>query len=174
MLHLGPRAVLIVVLLMAPGFGSAAENPFRLPQTVIPEAYRLELTIVPDKPSFSGHAEIDVIITEPSDVIWLHGRDLDVSKVRIVFHGASKAIKARYEQVSPDGLARLTPARRLEPQRVTLMFDYEAAFGAGLNGLYKVRSAKTTMHFLNWKALPHARFSRVLTSRLLKRRSRSR
>jgi len=132
------HVIAATTLLANSGFGADLKPPFRLSQTVIPEAYRLELTIVPDKARFSGHVEIDVIVTEPLEVIWLHGRDLDVKKARIVTRADGKRVKAKYAQVTPDGMARLTLAGPIEPQRVTLEFDYDAAFGDGLNGLYKV------------------------------------
>jgi alanyl aminopeptidase len=134
----GSRSIVMAAIFLAgPGFAADAEPPFRLPQSVIPESYRLDLTIVPDKEQFSGEAEIDIIITEPLDVIWLHGRDLEVKSVRIVTRDGKK-IKAKYAQLTPDGMARVTPGKPLAPQRATLRFKYRAGFGGSLNGLYKV------------------------------------
>jgi len=135
-----------LTLLAGPVCGDGNEPPFRLSQTVIPESYRLDLTIVPDQERFSGHAEIDITITEPVDVIWLHGRDLAVHKVEIVTR-AGERVAATYEQVAVDGMARIVPGRTLSPQRVTVSFDYDAKFGSSLNGLYKVRVGEDAYAF---------------------------
>jgi alanyl aminopeptidase len=116
---------------------AAIDPPFRLPSTVIPESYRLDLTILPDAAGFSGHAEIDILITEPVDEIWIHGRALDVKKVTVLT-AAGESYSATFEQVTPDGMARIVPGQPLPPQRATLRFDYEASFGDSLRGLYKV------------------------------------
>ena len=50
----------------------------RLPDTVAPVAYRLDLTVDPAKERFSGKVEIDVTLKQASDQIFLHGRDLAV------------------------------------------------------------------------------------------------
>lgn len=129
--------VIAALLLANASFGDDREPPFRLRSNVIPEAYRLDLTIVPDRPRFSGRAEIDVIITEPIDEIWLHGRDLQVDRATVITR-TGETWSATYEQFTTDGMARLVPENSLSPQRVTLRFEYSAAFGAELNGLYKV------------------------------------
>jgi alanyl aminopeptidase len=129
--------VLMAVLFFGAAPAAEEDPPFRLPENVIPEAYRLDLTVVPDQAQFSGKVEIDVIITEPLDEIWLHGRGLDMKKIRIVPRDG-KEVRARYLQMTPDGMSRVTPAKPLDPQRVTLRFEYRANFGDSLNGLYKV------------------------------------
>ncbi len=133
------RCLLVIALyLLGPVTALAAiEPPFRLPPTAIPESYRLDLTIIPDQARFSGHVEIDIIVTESIDEIWLHGRGLDVKK-SVVLTRAGETYSATYEQVTKDGMSRLVLERPLPPQRVTLSFDYEAGFGDSLNGLYKV------------------------------------
>lgn len=48
--------------------------PSRLPETVRPLRYALELTIDPAQTSFSGMARIEVSLTEPTSRIWITGR----------------------------------------------------------------------------------------------------
>jgi alanyl aminopeptidase len=133
------RFLSVIATLLFVHVGAVADvaPPFRLPPTVIPESYRLDLTILPDEDRFSGHVEIDVIITESVGEIWLHGRALDVEKSTILAR-SGETYTAKYEQLTPDGMARLVLGEPLSPQRATLRFDYEASFGDSLNGLYKV------------------------------------
>ena len=53
----------------------------RLPDAAVPKAYRLDLTILPESDGFSGHDEIDVVLKGRTTKLYLHGRDLAVSKV---------------------------------------------------------------------------------------------
>ena len=115
-----------------------AEAPFRLPGTVRPQAYRIDLTIVPDRERFAGHVEIDVQLAASTEEIWLHGRELDIERVTVEPRDGP-AFPVAYEQITRDGMSRLLLGRTLEAQRVTLRFDYTAPFSDSLNGLYKVR-----------------------------------
>ena len=63
---------------------AAAEWPEGpLPRNVLPLAYRLYLTIIPDEPRFGGRVEIDIDIKEPLQSFWIHGRDLNVTSVTL-------------------------------------------------------------------------------------------
>ena len=62
---------------------SATDAPFRLPETVVPVHYRLDLEIVPDAPRFGGVVEIDLRVVAPTDTIWLHGNGLAVAAVSL-------------------------------------------------------------------------------------------
>jgi alanyl aminopeptidase len=109
----------------------------RLPRSVLPRQYRLDLTIVPDLERFSGQVEIDVTIAEPVDGIWLHGRNLSVERADLITVDGQR-IAATYAQVNADGVARVTLDEPVEPQQATLTFTYDAPFGESLSGLYKV------------------------------------
>ncbi len=131
-------ALLVLIGILYGTASVSAEAPFRLPRTVIPQTYRIDLTIVPDRERFAGHVEIDVQLAAPTEVIWLHGRDLDIAHASLEPRGGS-AFPVAYEQITRDGMSRLILGRTLEPQQVTLRFDYTAPFSDSLNGIYKVR-----------------------------------
>ena len=58
----------------------ASEIPTgRLPESVEPNHYRLSLTIDPRQTHFSGHVEIDVRLDRPTQSLWIHGHQIDVS-----------------------------------------------------------------------------------------------
>nr|WP_047167452.1 M1 family metallopeptidase [Sphingomonas sp. Y57] len=110
-----------------------------LSDAVTPLAYRLDLTIVPDRERFSGHAEIDATLNGETQSLYLHGRSLKVASV--VARAGGRLVKASYSEVDASGVARLDFASPLPAGRVTLVFDYDAAFGDGASGLYRVKVA---------------------------------
>lgn len=108
----------------------------RLGDAVKPAAYRLDLTVDPARPRFSGHVEIDVTLAAPSSEIYLHGRDLAVS--RVVASVGGRTVIGEWREVDPGGVARLTFAQDLPAGPVTLAFDYDAAFADGPSGLFRL------------------------------------
>ena len=66
-----------------PTADGAALPSGKLPDQARPIAYRLDLTIVPDRPRFSGHAEIDIDLRHAASSIFLHGRNLAMHSATI-------------------------------------------------------------------------------------------
>lgn len=112
----------------------------KLPDTVTPIAYRLDLTILPDQPRFTGHTEIDVTLNQAAAAVYLHGRDLHVTKASALVNG--EEIPVAFEQKSPTGLAQIAFGKTLAPGKLTLKFDYDAAFAGGPAGLYRINVEK--------------------------------
>jgi hypothetical protein len=108
-----------------------------LPDTATPTGYRIDLTVLPDRPRFAGHVEIDVTLKAPTSSLYLHGRDLKVTTALARVAGAQ--IAATYSQVDPLGVARLDFASPLPAGKATLVFDYDAPFGEGSSGLYHIK-----------------------------------
>jgi len=131
---------------------AGSETPFRLPDTVHPERYRLDLTIIPDTDHFSGRVEIEIRINEPVDVIWLHGKDLEVAAAKIIKDDGT-TVDAKYSEVTNDGMARLDLPGTLQPQNATLSLNYTAPFKATLNGLYKVEVGDDSYGFTQFESI---------------------
>ncbi|WP_419826257.1 M1 family aminopeptidase [Sphingomonas sp.] len=110
----------------------------RLPDAAVPKAYRVDLTVDPAQPRFSGHVEIDVLVQASSRSLWIHGRDLKVSSASAKVGG--RTIRATYTQVDPQGVAKLDFAQPLPAGAATLAFDYDAPFGDGPSGLYHIQA----------------------------------
>lgn len=110
-----------------------------LSDAATPLAYRLDLTVDPDKERFSGHAEIDATLKRETRSLYLHGRSLKVASVTAKAGGRS--VKASYSEVDASGVARLDFASALPAGKVTLVFDYDAPFGDGASGFYRVKVA---------------------------------
>lgn len=99
----------------------------QLPDTVEPTHYRLDLTIDPDKPRFSGVVEIDVELKKPAQEIFLHGRELTVDPVVATLPDGS-GIAGTYEQVHDTGVAKLKFEKELPKGKATLRLTYSAPF----------------------------------------------
>jgi aminopeptidase N len=106
-----------------------------LPDAIKPTAYRLELTVDPSQPEFTGHTEIDAVLAKSTRTFFMHGKDLKVSKAQVVVAG--KAVDARYSQVEDSGVARIEVPTDLPAGQVRLVFDYTANFATGAEGLYR-------------------------------------
>lgn len=87
------------LILLAACSGAAAESPsqpiakdrepeFRLPDTVRPTRYRLDLHILPDQPTFHGTAIISVELKERTNTVWLNAKDLTISGLKVRFYGS--------------------------------------------------------------------------------------
>lgn len=113
--------------------------PGKLTDAVRPTAYRIDLTVDPAQERFSGKVEIDTVLKHPARFIDLHGRDLKMASAVAMVGG--KRFPARYFELDPTGVARLTFDRTLPAGAVTLLFDYDAPFNTGPAGMFRVKVA---------------------------------
>jgi len=113
----------------------------RLPDAAKPLAYRIDLTVVPDRERFSGHVEIEIELKGATPSLFLHGRDLHMTTVQA--RVGDRTIAATYSEVDALGVARLDFASPLPAGKATLVFDYDAPFGANASGLYRAKVADT-------------------------------
>lgn len=109
----------------------------RLGDQAVPQAYRLDLTVDPAAPRFSGHVEIDVKLAGPTSTIDLHGRGLSVS--RAIAMVAGRTVEGHWQQRDASGVVRLSFDEALPAGMVTLAFDYDAAFAAGPSGMFHIQ-----------------------------------
>ena len=122
----------------------------QLGERVVPTHYRLDLTIEPSEPEFSGKVAIDITLNEPTDVIYLHGRDLVVNRTWLEIAG--KTVTATYNQVDATGVAEVRLGDRVDVGAATLHFDYSAPFNAALEGLYRVEEGGDDYAFTQFEA----------------------
>ena len=111
--------------------------PGKLTGAVKPLAYRLDLTVNPDKERFSGHVEIDAALKASSTFVDLHGRDLKISRVAAMAGG--QTYPGQWFELDPSGVGRLVFAQPLPAGPVTFVFDYDAAFQDGPAGMFRVK-----------------------------------
>lgn len=117
---------------------------------VIPKSYQLTLTIVPELDQFSGKAVIELEMTEAQDYFYLHGKNLEVSKIQLVTaHGK---LDASYAQVDKSGIARISLPQTARGS-VRLEIEYSADFNQSLEGLYKVSESGIDYAFTQFEAI---------------------
>ena len=129
-----PKVPVIEAPKAAPAIEEDAPT-LRLPTDVHPTRERLSLDVDPTKETFRGVAEIDVHFDRPRSVLWLHGRDLRVTRVAIVRDG--HATEARWTDAK-NGLASVKTATPFAVGDATLHVEYDATFMPAHVGLYRV------------------------------------
>jgi aminopeptidase N len=65
----------------------------RLPATVRPTRYALDLRVVPAEPTFSGTITIDLEVTAPTALVWLNATDLRIDGAELRQGGATQAAR---------------------------------------------------------------------------------
>ncbi|HWU77950.1 MAG TPA: M1 family metallopeptidase [Rhodanobacter sp.] len=143
----------------ASALATAAQAPQgRLPGWAVPQSYKIAFKVDPAEQDFSGTTIIKVKLTKASDHLWLDGKELKVSKVDIT--DATGTLHAgRYVDVDPRaGVVRVDFGTTLQPQELSLKFEYSAPLNAQLQGLYKV-SAKGQPYAMTQMEPISARFA---------------
>ena len=132
---------------------ASAPNPpeGQLDDTVTPIAYRLDLTLIPSAPTFTGEVDIRVRFSRRTDRFFLHGLDLSVQKATVTQDGQS--IEVDYEQVEPTGVAEIKAPRPLDQGDATLHFEYTAPFNRKLQGIYRVDDGGQAYAFTQFEAI---------------------
>lgn len=100
----------------------------------VPKEYRIDLTLDPSKPRFSGHVEIDVTLERPLQVIRINGRKLAVSHVSI--RQGAGSVAGTYSEVDEAGEAQIQLPWLLAKGAATISFDYDAPFQDVRAGLF--------------------------------------
>ena len=93
----------------------------RLPRDVVPLAYDARLHIDPASEAFSGTIDITVRVLEPTDLVWLNAKKLEVRGVRAaalaapddnlaatIVPGSDEVIGLQFAKILPAGEVRLT------------------------------------------------------------------
>ena len=79
-----------VWLLVAAGSVTGAPSPpeLKLPDSVVPSRYELQLTLDPDADEYSGTIGIEVRIAAPTDLVWINATRLQILDARASVDGA--------------------------------------------------------------------------------------
>jgi alanyl aminopeptidase len=118
--------------------GTDAAPPLgHLPTWAQPESYKLSFKVDPKQENYSGSTTIRIKLAQPSDFIWLHGKDLKVSKVTVT-DAAGKKHEGKYTVAAEkEGVAKVDLGAKLDGE-ITLAIDFTAPLNKQLQGLYKV------------------------------------
>ena len=100
----------------------ASDAPtLRLPRDFLPTRYAARLELDPARTDFRGSISITGAVTKPTEVVWLHGKNLQIARASATKDNAELPVKVT---LVGDELLRLEPQRALEPGEWTLMLDY--------------------------------------------------
>jgi cytosol alanyl aminopeptidase len=86
-------AVSVLVCLFSLTLNAQQPPALRLPKTVAPSSYRVELTLDPDKDTFSGFIAIWVDLKQPLGLIWLNASKIDIAGASLKSGSKSFAAK---------------------------------------------------------------------------------
>lgn len=136
-LPLALAALLLAPPALAQSAPPAAFPEGRLDDAVRPAAYRLDLTVDPAQERFSGQVEIDAELARPSRSIFIHGRDLAMKAASVRIGG--ETVEGTWKQLDETGVAQLTFPRELPAGKLTFAFAYDAPFGQGPAGMFRVK-----------------------------------
>ena len=123
----------------------------RLPTNVRPLAYSLELSVLPQGERFSGRTQIRVQLTEATDHIWLHGKDLHVTEVWARSEG--EPVRGVYQQENSEGLSSVHFERVLPEGEQLIELRYDAPFNRQLQGLYQVQAEGESYAFTQFESI---------------------
>jgi alanyl aminopeptidase len=116
----------------------------RLPVTVTPQRYAVELHVDPARPRFEGSVTIQVDVPQPTRNVVLNARDMRIASAVARAGGATipatATMRLAHGSVTPDELV-LTFAQPLPVGTAQIDVAYDAPFAADLAGLYRVEEA---------------------------------
>lgn len=124
----------------------------RLPSDTRPLAESIELRVVPSDDRFSGTVEISMTLDRARRVLWLHGRDLHVTRATVTPEGGAP-LDATWESRDKSGIASLTVAREIPAGKAKVRIEYDAAVGTSLKGLYRAKQNGEAYVFTQFEAI---------------------
>ncbi|RDX36063.1 M1 family peptidase [Kangiella sp. HD9-110m-PIT-SAG07] len=123
----------------------------RLPETISPTQYNIELKVDPNQPTFSGKVTINLSLEEVTSHIWLHGKDITAKSVTLTPHG-KQPLNGTYEEVDKTGVVKLSFEQPITADSAKLVIEYEAPFNEALEGLYRVKDGELNYAFTQFEA----------------------
>jgi alanyl aminopeptidase len=123
----------------------------QLPEDVRPTHYTIVMEVDPDQAGFTGHEDIALELSQDRRSIWLHGRDLTVSAAWVEQGGLK--LPATYEQLTEQGVARVTIAQQAKKGPAVLHLDWTGAWNPRLKGLYRAAVEGVQYAFTQFEAI---------------------
>lgn len=135
-------ATLVAFTTVMFGHPARAQAPDRLPESVMPTRYTLDLQIDPEARGFSGTTRIAVSLKERTSQIWLHAKSLKMTE-SYALDAQGTRIGTHFVPANAAGLGKLSLDRPLDAGAATLVFQYDAPWGDE-EGLYSVSESGHT------------------------------
>ncbi len=112
-------------------------DPYRLPRTVLPSRYAIELAPDLEQATFTGSVAIDVDVMEPVETIWLNAAELDVHAAALEDRaGQRTALTQMALEVDTERL-RLDLGRTLDEGLYRLYLTFDGILNDKLHGFYR-------------------------------------
>lgn len=130
----------LAALALVTGSAASTAEPVPLgplPRNVLPTHVALELRVDPAQPRFSGETRIDVQVVAPTQTIWMHAKDLAISRAMLTPQNGPPLPLAPTPADS-SGVLKLTAAQPIAAGRARIDISYSAPFGQ-LQGAYRVK-----------------------------------
>lgn len=128
-------AIFAIVLL----FGTVMCKEYRLPKSVVPYFYDINLDIDPEHTHFDGNVEITVDIVNVVNIITLHAVELYVNIVSVYSHldrTNVKYIKRLHSNTSQETFTIVFEPNILHMGKYTINMGYRGEFNTAMKGLY--------------------------------------
>ena len=127
-----------LVALMPSLCGAQNQPPqFRLPTFAAPVRYSVNLTVVPDKDTFTGSVDIDLNYKEASSVLWLNAEKVTVKSATLTFGGQTLPAKVISE---PKDLVGFSFDRPVPAGPAKLHAEYEGQISRkDMQGIFQVK-----------------------------------
>lgn len=88
-IKLQPAALLPAIAVFSSVLAADEAPTLRLPETVAPTSYEVQLTLDPSKDNFSGSIDIKVNVKQPVQTIWLNATKINVEQASVTAGGKS-------------------------------------------------------------------------------------
>ena len=115
---------------------AAPDGAARLPRTVLPRRYALDLTVDPSAAGFSGSVVIDVDVASATREIVLHAEGLDLVDDVVVRTGDRAMTATRL--AGPHGGLRLTTSAAIPAGAASIECRFAAPYSQTGEGLYRI------------------------------------
>lgn len=124
----------------------------RLPDTVQPQRYRLNLSIDPREERYSGSVTIDVDVQKSTEFMVLHAREMNISQASAAAAGgaigASTSMRRAAGAIADDELV-IHFEKPLPVGKTAVTIQFDAPFSEKLQGLFRVKEGG------RWYAFSH-------------------
>lgn len=115
----------------------SVENPYRLPRTVLPSHYELELAPDLDAARFTGTVRITVEVTGPTDTVALNAYELELHRAEITGERGDDVAVTRIELDEATQRAVLHTATTLQPGTWHVTVEFAGVLNDKLAGFYR-------------------------------------
>src|SRR3954451_3001439 len=114
-------------------------SPYRLPRSVTPSYYAIELRLDPEAPTFDGTEDVSIRVHEPVTEIALNGKELTVHARAVIADDGSTGEGAKAVPAPSAGSITLELPGELAAGDYTLRVSFTGRLSDLMEGMYRSR-----------------------------------